>query len=41
MAMGDKALWPADSLAFSAFVNNYVGNEWFEHILDMDRNNFV
>ncbi len=36
MAMGDKALWPADSLAFSAFVNNYVGNEWFEHILDMD-----
>ncbi|WP_461206235.1 ABC transporter substrate-binding protein [Clostridium sp. DL1XJH146] len=32
MAMGDKALWPADSLAFSSFVNNFVGNEWFNNI---------
>ena len=36
MAMGDKALWPADSLAFSAFVNNFVGNDWFDSILACD-----
>ncbi|MRY42838.1 extracellular solute-binding protein [Parabacteroides distasonis] len=36
MAMGDKALWPADSLAFSAFVNNFVGNDWYNSILKMD-----
>lgn len=38
MAMGDKALWPADSLAFSAFVNNFVGNDWFDSILACDGN---
>ena len=32
MALGDKALWPADSLLFSSFVNNFVGNEWFNEI---------
>lgn len=32
MALGDKALWPADSLCFSAFVNNFVGNEWYDSI---------
>ena len=32
MALGDKALWPADSLMFSSFVNNFVGNEWFNNI---------
>ena len=32
MALGDREKWPADSLTFSAFVNSYVGNEWFEDI---------
>ena len=33
MAMGNKLLWPADSLLFSAFVNNFVDKEWYENIL--------
>ncbi len=36
MGMGNKLLWPADSLTFSAFVNNFVGNEWYESILNRD-----
>lgn len=32
MALGDKALWPGDSLLFSSFVNNFVGNEWYSNI---------
>ncbi len=36
MAIGSKLLWPIDSILFSAFVNNYVGSEWYDSILDMD-----
>lgn len=32
MGLGDKELWPADSINFSSFVNNFVGNEWTEKI---------
>ena len=33
MAFGDKGLWPADSLTFSAFVNKFVGNEWTDNMV--------
>lgn len=33
MAMGDKPLWPADSLTFSSFVNKFVGNEWTDNMV--------
>ena len=33
MGMGNKQGWGLDSLLFSAFVNNYVGNEWYDDIL--------
>lgn len=36
IALGDADLWPADSINFSSFVNNYVGNEWTEGILSKD-----
>jgi raffinose/stachyose/melibiose transport system substrate-binding protein len=32
IAIGDKELWGADSLLFSAFVNNFVGNDWYDDI---------
>ena len=32
MGLGLKDLWASDSLLFSAFANNYVGNEWFNNI---------
>lgn len=32
IGLGDKQLWPADSINFSSFVNNFVGNEWTEKI---------
>jgi len=38
LALGDKEKWPADSLMFSAFVNPYVGNEWFEDIFNLQGN---
>ncbi|MFI3172618.1 MAG: extracellular solute-binding protein [Eubacteriales bacterium] len=34
VALGDKDLWPADSLTFSSFVNKYVGNDWTQEIVD-------
>lgn len=38
LALGDKDKWPADSLMFSAFVNPYVGNAWFEDIFNLEGN---
>lgn len=38
LALGDKEKWPADSLMFSAFVNPYVGNAWFEDIFNVNGN---
>ncbi len=32
MGLGLKDMWASDSLLFSAFVNNFVGNEWFDNI---------
>ena len=32
MALGDRDPWAADSILFSAFVNNFVGNEWYQNI---------
>ncbi len=32
LALGDAELWPADSINFSSFVNNFVGNAWTEAI---------
>ena len=34
--LGLKDLWSADSLLFSAFVNNYVGNEWYANLRKND-----
>ncbi|MDY0289139.1 MAG: extracellular solute-binding protein [Sphaerochaeta sp.] len=36
MALGDKPLWPADSLTFSAFVNKFVGPDWTDSIVAKD-----
>ncbi len=38
MALGNKLLWAADSILFSALVNNYVGNEWYDSIISEDGN---
>lgn len=32
MGLGISDLWASDSILFSAFVNNYVGTEWFNEI---------
>lgn len=36
MMLGDVAFWPADSILMSAFVNNYVGNDWYQSIREND-----
>ena len=36
MGLGIKNLWPVDSLLFSAYVNNFVGTEWFNGICKHD-----
>jgi raffinose/stachyose/melibiose transport system substrate-binding protein len=36
MSMGDKPLWPADSLTFSSFVNKFVGASWTDSIVAKD-----
>ncbi len=42
MALGDKPLWPADSLLFSSFVNKFVGTEWTDNIvLQNGKSNFM
>lgn len=38
MGLGLKDLWAGDSLLFSSFVNNFVGNEWYESIRKRDGN---
>ncbi len=38
MALGNKLLWPLDSILFSALVNNYVGSQWYDSILARDGN---
>lgn len=32
MGLGLKDLWAGDSILFSSFVNNFVGNEWYDNI---------
>lgn len=36
LALGDAQLWPADSINFSSFVNNFVGVDWTTSIFTKD-----